>query len=382
MAIEVTQIEQGPVGLQAEANGLADIIQLNPPQPVDGFSEQQPPALNFLPRLSRAVTHIASTGLGHAYLTSKAMPHGVVVKERGYSERFLVTEPDLESGVDPSEATNVVLKPGLTELGDLGSHLRLHITYAEAHPDQRVITNPTHGVSHGGKVVTPAELRARRVEEMATIDRRLLPRLLHDGGVILAGTSLGSFGSTKMAEQDVAANNHARLNLEKLVLISSAVVALNVDESENFRSPDLDEEEHRRLLTSQFFEHLPSDLARMMLSNPRDVWACAPVLAAYALAPHKALPRFRAIAADFKNVSEGVDWSAIKQVAAAGIDINILGGSYDPLIIEQVPQWNALASLYPGSVQQRIVPGLGHLMTIDARRTVDELEEMELTVAA
>jgi hypothetical protein len=362
--------------------GLADVILINPSQSEEGFSNPQQTAPNFLSRLNRAVAHLATSGVGHAYLTSEAMPHGVIVSEQGYSQRFLVTEPDRETGVDPAEATNVVFHPGLTELGDLGSHLRLHVTYAEQHPDERVITNPTHGVSHGGKVATSAELKARNVEEMAAINLKLLPRILREGSVLLAGTSLGSFGSTKMAEQDVAANNHERLNLEKLVLISSAVVALNVDDSENFRPADLDEEEHRKFLTGQFFEHLPEDLARMMISNPRDVWACAPVLAAYALAPHKALSRFKAIAADFRNVSEGVDWSTIKQITAAGVNIDVLGGSRDPLTIEQEPQWNTLASLYPGQVRQRILQGLGHLMTIDARRTVRELDKMEFALAA
>jgi len=356
---------------------MADIITLNPPHAENGFSDQPLPSPNLLSRLSRTVTHIASAGLGHSYLTSNAMPHGVSVSEQGVSQRFLVTEPDSESGVDPSTATNVIFHPGLTELGDFGSHLRLHITYAEKHPDQRVITNPTHGVSHGGRVATPAELKARRVEEIAAINLTLLPRILQDGGVVIEGTSLGSFVSLKMAEQDVAANDHERLNLEKLVLISSAVVALNVDESENFRPHDLDEDEHRKFLTNQFFEHLPVDLARMMITNPKDTWACMPVLAAYALAPHKAIPRFRAIAADFRNVSEGVDWSAIKEVAAAGIDIDVLGGSLDPLMVEQEPQWDTLASLYPGNIRQRIIHGLGHLMTIDARRTVDELDQMQ-----
>lgn len=330
-----------------------------------------------LARIGRTVSQAANMALNQPHLNSPAMPKGIVVYDgRGaakISGRFLVTEPDPETGVDPDTADNDVLHPGLSEFGDFGSALRLHVIHAERHRDRRVITNPTAGVSHGGETLSARELMGRCPEKTARYNLRLLRHVTRNGLIRLMGVSLGSYIAAYMAEQNAGANNERQLNIESLVLIASAVVALNVDGQENFRHPDIDEEEHRKYLTDQFLEHIPWDLLRMARKRPLDTLACAPIIAAYAAAPHKMLPRLHAIHADFRSVQGGVEWSMLKHIAS-GTDIFVVGGQLDPLIVEQAPQWDMLDSIHTGQVRQRILPDLGHLMTIDAQRSAAELD--------
>ncbi|HVV67364.1 MAG TPA: alpha/beta hydrolase [Candidatus Saccharimonadales bacterium] len=342
-----------------------------------GFFYEDSP--NIFGRVSRTIAHVANIAINQPHLNSPAMPEGVVVTDgRGavkISTRFLVTEPRPETGIDPKTASNDVLHPGLSEFGDFGSALRLHVAHAERHPERRVITNPTAGVSHGGKLLSGRELMGRCPEKTARFNLRLLRHVTQDGPIRLMGVSLGSYIATHMAEQNVGADEAKQLNIEGLALIASAVVALHVDDHENFRDPDIDEHQHRAYLTKSFLMHIPWDLARMTRKHPLDTSACVPIIAAYASAPHKLRPRLQAIHADFKSVQNGAEWSMLKHIAPE-LTIGILGGEFDPLIVEQIPQWDALGSLYPGQVTQRILPDFGHLMTIDARRSAAELDKI------
>src|SRR5581483_2412338 len=121
MATAEAHWDEEPAGMPGTVGELAPVIPIGPSQSEKGFFD----------RVSHAATHLANVALGHPYLNSDAMPHGVVVKDRRAAQRYLVTEPDSQTGVDPQAATNSLLKPGLTELGDLGSHLRLHVEYAK-----------------------------------------------------------------------------------------------------------------------------------------------------------------------------------------------------------------------------------------------------------
>jgi hypothetical protein len=179
-----------------------------------------------------------------------------------------------------------------------------------------------------------------------------------------------------MAEQNLAANPNDQLNLARLKLVASAVVARNIPESERFRDAELDEDMVRAELTMRFFQHLTPDLLRMIISNPVDMLKCAPIIGAYALSPHKASSRAKAIQADFNDVQQGMEWSTVKRIAEEH-QIWVLGGEHDPLVQFQAPQWEALAKLYPHHVQHKIVAGKGHLMTADAHGTVKELAAME-----
>jgi hypothetical protein len=300
--------------------------------------------------IGRTVSRVTNIAINQPHLNSPAMPKGVVVSDgRGavkISTRLLVTEPRPETGVDPATAANDVLHPGLSEFGDFGSALRLHVAHAERHPDRRVITNPTAGVSHGGKLLSGRELMGRCPEKTARFNLRLLRHVTQDGTIRLMGVSLGSYIATHMAEQNVGADEAKQLNIEGLTLIASAVVALHVDDSENFRDPDLDEDQHRRYLTDKFIEHIPWDLARMFRKRPKDTLACVPIVAAYASAPQKLWPRLQAIHADFKSVQNGAEWSMLKHIAPE-LMVYVLGGELDPLIIEQIPQWISLVLSTP-----------------------------------
>src|SRR6267142_1125346 len=222
MATAESSIGQPPAGLAGNLEcESAQVIPLRPFQSEEGFLK--PPdtleSTGILSRIGRTASQAFNLATWQPHLNSEAMPKGVVVSENGQSSRFLVTEP--REGVDPTDAPNIVFHPGLTEFGDLGSALRLHVSYAERHPDQRVITKPTVGVSHSGEIISTDEIRNRRIENMAAANLRRLRYVVQDGEVILAGTSLGTNTVIHMAEQDVAANYKDRLNLQGLVLLSS-----------------------------------------------------------------------------------------------------------------------------------------------------------------
>lgn len=288
----------------------------------------------------------------------------------------MVTDPDPKAGVDPKEVSNIVFFPGLTEMGDLGSAPKLHNEYARRHPNERVITKATEGVSHTGKLRHWPEGGARLLEDIAADTLTLLPRLTEDGPIELAGTSLGTYTVMRAAEQDLAANPHDQLNITRLTLMASAVVARNVPDDEYFREVKVDEDEMRSELTKRFLLHLYPDLGRMVLNKPLDMLGCAPIVGAYALFPHKAPARARAIREDFQAVQEGIEWSSFKQIVGEH-EVWVLGGERDPLVQFQIPQWSAVEKLFPGQVKQRIVKGRGHLMTADAKGTVEQLGKME-----
>jgi pimeloyl-ACP methyl ester carboxylesterase len=212
---------------------------------------------------------------------------------------------------------------------------------------------------------------------MAADNLVLLPRITEDGPIELSGTSLGTYMAMLTAEQDLAANPNDQLNLKRLKLVASAVVARDIPESESFRDAELNEDIVRAELTMRFLQHLAPDLLRMVVSNPVDMLKCAPIIGAYALFPCKAPSRAKAILADFNDVQQGMEWGTVKRIAEEH-EIWVLGGQHDPLVQFQAPQWEALAKLYPHHVQHRIVKGKGHLMTADARGTVKELAKMEI----
>jgi hypothetical protein len=364
---------------------LAPIIPLDPSPPEEGFLYDElsyrkllsADPLSVVGGLWRGVNRIRSCMLGDGPEHSDPIPKRVFLPYNGHDHLFLVTDPAPEAGVNADEASNAVFKPGLTELADSGSALRLHVAYAKQHPDRRVITEATKGMSHTGKAVSGAEIAGRRIDTMAGESLYLLPRLTRDGAIEVNGTSLGTRSAVSMAEQNLAADHATQLNITRLTLIASAVVACKIEGSENFRDPDLDEDEYRQDLSKRFQVHIAEDFLRMARTHPVDILSCWPNIAAYVLAhPAKSYSRARAIAADYGNVKEGVPWSTLKQVAS-GVDIRILGGSRDPLIQEQEPQWAALDGLFPGQIKQSTIQGMGHLMSAAARDTVDHLARMD-----
>lgn len=367
---------------------LAPVIPLNPSQSEEGFSYGYGLDLDYQKLLSldplsvvgglwRGINGVRDRLLGSSQTHSDPVPKRVFLPYNGHEHLFLVTEPDPEAEVDPDEADNVVFKPGLGELADSGSALRLHVEFARQHPERRVITEATKGMSHTGKTVGSDEFSERRIEKMAADSLQLLPRLTRDGWIEINGTSLGTRSAFSMAEQNLAANHADQLDITRLTLIASAVIASKIDGSENFRDPEVDEDEYRNNLSKRFQKHVAEDFVRMAGTHPVDILSCWPGLGAYVMAhPSRTYSRLRAMFTDYANVKEGVPWDNMKQVVP-GVGIRLLGGSRDPLVQEQEPQWDTLDRMFPGRIQRRTVKGMGHLMTADARGTVEHLAGMD-----
>lgn len=361
---------------------LAPVIPLGPSPTERGFSFR-----NLLPSptlpvriIGRAATNIAERVL--LPTDSDRETHKVVIPHHGGERLLVVTEPDPETGVDVNVTTNKYIRPGLMELGDSGSSFRLHQEVAEAFPDERIITEPTPGISHWGQVWTADEIASRRIDVMAGESLGYLKTVTKDGLIELLGTSLGSVIVVSMIEQNLSANDSRMLNINAATLLSSAVMATEVAEEENFRNPNIDEEIYRQELTRKFNEHVLIDAARMTGSNPVDMVECAAAMVvSYLLQPHKGHSRARVINTDFNNVKEGVKWSTLKQIVPV-TKIRVLNGERCPLAQEQEPQWAKLDELSPGQIQHRLVPGKGHLMTADAHGTVEELGRMDFAEAA
>jgi hypothetical protein len=330
----------------------------------------------------RGISHIKDRALGNAPPHGSVVPHRVFVPYGGHEHLLLVTDPDPEMDIVPDEADTAWFKPGLVELGDVGSALRLHIAFAGQHPELRVVTETTKGMSHTGKTVPAAELAGRDIETMAAESLHLMRRVVPGGTIALNGTSLGTRLDVAIAELNLAANPGEQLPITRLNLISSAAVAGKIEGAENFRAPDLDEDLYREELSKRFQHHIPADFIRMLYTHPEDILSCWPMLGAYALAhPGKTHDRIRTMARDYGNVKQGVDWSSLKYVVS-GVPVNVLDGERDPLTHEQEPQWEMLDMLFPGQVQHVTVKGMGHLMTAAAGKTVGHLVDMEQTPVA
>lgn len=330
----------------------------------------------------RGLHRIKAQILGCQAPHSDPVPKRVFLPYDGHDHLFLVTDPDPELGGDPDEAANALFKPGLSELADSGSALRLHVAYALRHPEQRVITEATKGMSHTGKTVASGDISQRRIEAMAADSLEMLPRLTRDGATEIFGTSLGTTGAVSIAEQNLAAGETARLDLRRLNLIASAVIAAKIEGPDNFRDPDLDEHKYRHDLSKRFQLHVIDDFIRMSASHPIDILSCWPQVGAYVLAhPRKTYSRLLSMAADYANVKEGTPWESLKNVVE-GVDIRVLGGSRDPLIQEQERQWDTLEDMFPGRITRHTVAGMGHLLTAAAAETVGHLDSMDTAVSA
>lgn len=333
--------------------------------------------LSIVGGIWRGINHLKGQVLGETPTHSSAIPQRVVIPFDGHDHLLLVTDPDPETGRAPDTADTTWFKPGLGELGDIGSALRLHIAFANHNPDRRVVTETTKGMSHTGKTVTTSELAGRQIETMAAESLHLMRRLIQGGEIEIDGTSLGTRLEIAMAELNLAANPSDHLPITRLRLISSAAIAGKIEGEDNFREPDLDEDEYREALSARFQRHVPADFMRMLYSHTEDILSCWPMLGAYAMAhPAKTYSRLRTMMTDYANVKQGTSWSSLKYVVA-GLPVDVLDGERDPLAQEQESQWGMLGSLFPGQVRHVTIKGMGHLMTAAADETVGHLARME-----
>lgn len=330
--------------------------------------------ISYIRGLGKAATAVASHYTGKETATDRRDPERLLVRNNEHVRLVLVTEPDPEQCDNFDEATNDVLMPGLSEM-DIGSALLLHKAKAERHRERRVITIPTLGVSLSGQLLSIKEGYQRSLEETATDNLGLLPELVKDGQTNLLGTSLGSYVTTLMASQNLAANGHSQINLNGVRLISPAVGAKNIPENEKFHHVDAGDEEFVDEVTRRFFKHMPVDTARMAFNHPEMAAECVAIVGAYAMHPQKMPYRLAAMMGNLRGVQKGVDWQDLKDVAR-GYEIHVLGGELDPLVKEQLPQWSEIKKLAP-STQIRILQGLGHALTIDSQGTAEHLAQME-----
>jgi hypothetical protein len=363
---------------------LAPVLPIDPSQAEKGFLDTEILRHNLMTTdpvglvtgVWRGINHVKARVLGSE---PQHMPDRLSVPVNGHEHVLLVSDPDPETATGTGEAATTWFKPGLGELGDVGSALRLHAAYAEQHPERRVVTESTKGMSHTGRTVPAAELSGRRVESSAAESLEVMRRVIGEstGEIEIVGTSLGTRHEIAMAELNLAANPGDVLNITGLKLIASAAVASKIEGTENFRDPEVDEDEYRAGLDSQFRRHIPEDFARMLVDHPGDILSAWPTLAGHFIAhPNKARDRLKTMATDYANVREGTPWSSWKYVASR-LPVSSVGGERDPLIREQEPQFAMLDHLYPGNVRHNTIAGLGHLMSAAAGRTVEELDRID-----
>ena len=339
-----------------------------------------PDHLKQLPKMYIKGLGGAALSVANHYIsgeTSKDWPEPDrrLIRVKDHERLILITDPKPENCDDPDNAINDVLLPGLSEM-DIGSALLLHKAKAERHQDRRVITLPTLGVSITGQVLSIKEGYQRSLEETAADNLELLPTLTANGKTNLVGTSLGSYVSTLMAAQNLAANGHSQLNLDYINLIATAVGARNIPDDEKFHHVDAGDEDFINEVTRRFFRHMPVDTARMAFNHPEMAAECAAVLGAYAMHLNKTPQRLAAMLGNLRGVRKGVDWEDLKDVAR-GYEIHVLGGEKDPLMKEQIPQWSAIKALAPHT-QVRVLLGSGHALTIDSHGTAEHLAQMEI----
>lgn len=305
-------------------------------------------------------------------------PEKVTVSVYGRNQMVLVTEPDPKTKGDSDETVNNVLLNGLTEMADCGSARSWHREVARRHPDRRTITLPTPSVSHSGHHLSIIDSYRRTLEETANENLHLIPKITGNAPINLVGVSLGSYVATLMAEQNLAANEHSQVNMSGLRLVSPAVGARNVSEDESFRN--ISDDAFVEEMKDRFFKHMPIDVLRMAVKHPEELAECMAILGAYALGPHKLPNRLAAIVGGFNGVAQGIEWSTIKHVAEE-YETHVLGGEHDPLVQEQIPQWQRIKKTAPRTLLW-VVQGAGHAMTVNARGTADHLARMEHARAA
>lgn len=354
---------------------------LIPSRPEEGFLS--PNKLARLPfaygrGIAKAASAITRMHIGGHSNGEWPAPEEVMVPIDGRKQLVLITEPTQESANNNNPTVNNILLNGLTEIAQFGSASAWHKEMALRNPDRRTITIPTPGLNHGGHGLSIADGYRRTLEQTASENLRMLVRIIGDNPSDIVGTSLGSDVAVRMAEQNLAANEHSKVNLRILKLVSPAVGARDVDESESFR--DVSDEDFVAEMKDRFFRHMPVDVLRMALKHPEESAECLAVLGAYALGIHRLPHRLAAIAGNFNGVTEGIEWSTIKQVASE-YETHVLGGELDPLVQEQIPQWQVIKKTAPRTLLW-LAKGMGHAMTVDAHGTAKHLGQMELAAAA
>jgi len=278
----------------------------------------------------------------------------------GHRHLIRLSEPDPSSVGHGVDAPLYAILPGLTEAAD---GITRHGQYAAAsvHPDRRVLTIATDGVSVHGDSLPFGEALNHPFAGMALARQRLLTHLAGPKApVILLGRSMGSVLATLTAGQNLLATS--KFSLAGIQLLSPGVVAVDVPAHEAFRSP-LESFPARVGALTRFLGHVGADLCREAPRHPVEAIEALGSIAALGVACALDANRAAAMGGNLRQLMGGVPWASIKSVAAA-YKVAVLTGSRDS--VGEVKQWQTLQKLYPNNVSLRVLAGKGHIMSLDA----------------
>ncbi|MFI5270618.1 MAG: hypothetical protein ACHQT9_01055 [Candidatus Saccharimonadales bacterium] len=323
-------------------------------------------------------------GLSQARL--HLLPHGSDNTGRGIETRIisaqdserlaLVTEPDPELGYNPAEAINYVFIPGLGEIDcgpyDSSTINRLHVEFADRHPDARTVTLTNPGVSHSGPTTSITEGWNKTTEAIAEQNLSLVASLAGDADVEFILTSLGTNIGAHAAYKNISRHAGAVINLGGLTLFSSAVGARNVPEDKKLTEFDASDEDFIDGVTREFFLHMPGDVLRMLKRNPEIATESLVGFVAYALAIHKAPRRIAAIGGNLRSAQKGIEYDHLSAVTET-LPVSVVSGADDPLWIAQKPQWLSLSE-NARRLKLHELEGFGHALTVDSELAVDHFD--------
>jgi pimeloyl-ACP methyl ester carboxylesterase len=336
--------------------------------------------VGYLRGVSRAASDLLRYHFGDTVEAEQSEPESSIVSVNGHDRPVLITEPDPAMGVKPGEAVNEVILLGLTEMKDIGSGRLFHQAMANRFPDRRIVTLSTPGLSMSDPTLPVRDGYNRLLEDTAIEDFDTIRRIVGDSPTHLVANSLSTKRALLVAALNLTADGELQIDTQRVKLMAPAVGARNVAEEERFSEADADDRDFIDGETNKFYLHVPGNILRMLLRHPEEVGECVGAIGAYALAPHKLVPRAAVLAGNVKSAKEGVEWEVMKAVARAH-PLHVIGGADCPLMQAQMSQWLAVRKQAP-KTQIRLLEGYGHAVTIDGSGTAEQLAQMELAEVA
>jgi len=374
-SLEGPNWDESQIGIQESQNSLGYLL-IEPETEFRDFSANS--LVNFpLPFLKGFVRASYNHLSSRDYNEKKAWPYGNIQEvEIGDQMRpIMITEPNPDHINDMSSVITEVMHMGWTEL-DEGTHRKLHEAMAKMHPDRRVLSFMTPGISKHGPVLKPLEGFTRLLKTTAEEYLEVLPQFTYDGSIHLNGTSLGSIIAFLAAAENMSRNPFKQLNITRLKLISPAIGARDVNRDEKFSEFDASDSDYIWRVTLRFFGHMAIDAPKMALRNPEIAGECASVGLIYATQINKHLPRALTLMGNLRDAQKGIDYQLIKDIVGYYDSVDILAGQNDPLFVEQKPQFNKVSE-FARKLQIRELAGYGHSLSLDSKLAIDQLDKME-----
>ncbi|HSX05310.1 MAG TPA: hypothetical protein VLF69_02490 [Candidatus Saccharimonadales bacterium] len=279
-----------------------------------------------------------------------------------------VSEPDPSLVGAGTAAPLRVIFPGWTEAAD-GFTRHLHDAAAADRPGSRTLTIATDGVSINGPALPYRAAVTRTFTEMARDRLAIISHFAAGGAVTFLGRSMGAVLAMRTAELHLQASPGTLFPLAELQLLSPGVIAADVPEEVTFRSP-LDTMPQRLKMFVEFLGHVGADVVRESARHPVEAVKAGRTIVALAAACGHDTRKAAAIGGNLLQLWAGIPWKSIVSVAA-NYPISVLTGSKDT--VREVEQWQTLQGMYPHNVRLRVLGGKGHIMSLDAIRTVGHL---------